>query len=92
MLAMHGTAPYQNVRVEGDDPALVEWLSTPLRAALAKRAALYAVRIATVGRVGEVLVSVDGRNGHVPLLFRTEEMEPGYVCSVVLDTVQRYDI
>jgi hypothetical protein len=82
----------QNVKVEGDDPALLASLSEPLRAALAKRTALYSVRIAAIGHVGEVLVSVDGKNGHVPLLFRTEELEAGYVCSVVLDTVQRYDI
>lgn len=92
MMAIDGAVRHQNVRVEGDNRALVESLSEPLRAALAKRTSRYAISIAAVGRVGEVLVSVDGSNGHVPLLFRTEELEAGYVCSVVLDTVQRYGI
>ena len=38
------------------------------------------------------MISIDGTKGHLPLLFRPEDMEAGYVCSVVKDTVQRYDL
>ena len=82
----------QIVEVGGDDPGLVARLAEPLQRALSSRRAFYAVRIEAVGRVGEVMVSIDGIKGHLPLLFRPEDMEAGYVCSVVKDTVQRYDL
>ena len=67
-------------------------LAEPLRRALADGRAFYAVRIETIGRVGEVMVSIDGAKGRLPLLFRPEELDAGYVCSVVKDTVRRFDL
>jgi hypothetical protein len=80
------------IEVGGDDPSLVARLAEPLQRALSSRRAYYAVRIEAVGRVGEVLVSIDGIRGHLPLLFGPEDMDAGYVCSVVKDTVLRYDL
>jgi hypothetical protein len=80
------------IEVGGDDVSLVARLAEPLQKALSSRRSYYAVRIEAVGRVGEVLVSIDGTKGHLPLLFGPEDMDPGYVCSVVKDTVRRYDL
>jgi hypothetical protein len=82
----------QAVKVDGDDLALVARLTEPLQRALADRHSFYAVHIDAMDRVGEVVVSIDGTHGHVPLLFRSEDLEPGYVCRVVKDTVRQYDI
>ncbi len=82
----------QIVQVAGDDEGLVARLAEPLQRALSERRSFYSVRIEAVGRVGEVMVSIDGAKGHLPLLFRPEEMEVGYVCSVVTRTVRRYDL
>jgi hypothetical protein len=84
--------PEQVVKIGGDDQILVALLSEPLQRALSDRHSLYDVRIETVGRVGEVMVSIDGTNGHLPLLFRPEDMDAGYVCSVVKETVRRFDL
>ncbi len=89
---MSGALERPIVNVGGDDPRLVGRLAEPLQRALAGRRSYYAVRIETVGRVGEVMVSIDGTRGHLPLLFRPEDMDTGYVCSVVEDTVRRYDL
>jgi hypothetical protein len=81
----------QIVEVAGDDEGLVARLAEPLQRALSERRSFYAVRIEAVGRVGEVMVSIDGAKGRLPLLFRPEDMDVGYVCSVVTNTVRRYD-
>jgi hypothetical protein len=91
-MASSGGLERQIVDVAGDDPGLVGRLAEPLQRALSGRRSFYAVRIETVGRVGEVMVSIDGSRGHLPLLFRPEDMEAGYVCSVVKETLQRYDL
>jgi hypothetical protein len=80
------------VEVGGDDLKLVARLKEPLQRALSGRRSFYAVRIEVVGRVGEVMVSIDGSRGHLPLLFGPEDMDAGYVCSVVKDTVRLYDL
>jgi hypothetical protein len=80
------------VEVAGDDIRLVARLAEPLQKALSGRHAFYAVRIESVGRIGEVMVSIDGTRGHLPLLFGPEDMDAGYVCSVVKDTVRRFDL
>ena len=49
------------------------------------------VDVDTVGRVGQVLVSISGFRGCLPLFFQPEELEPGYVCRVVKDTVARFE-
>lgn len=81
----------QAVEVTGSDKGLVDRLAEPLQRALSDRRSHYAVRIETVGRVGEVMVRIDGSKGRLPLLFRPEEMDAGYVCRVVKDTVSRFD-
>jgi hypothetical protein len=80
------------VRIGGDDKGLVALLSEPLQNALSGRRSLYSVQIETVGRVGEVMLSIDSTNGHLPLLFRPEDMDAGYVCGVVKDTVRRFGL
>jgi hypothetical protein len=66
---------------------LLDRLEEPLRRALGHRRAYYRVRIETVGRGGEVLVSILGAKGRLPLIFGQEELEPGHVLSVVRDTL-----
>jgi hypothetical protein len=80
------------VEVGGDDVSLVARLAEPLQKALSGRRSYYAVRIEALGRVGEVMVSIDGTRGHLPLLFGPEDMDAGYVCSVVKDTIRRFDL
>jgi len=82
----------RDVQIDGENPLLVERLRDPLCRALGNRGTVYAVRIDTVGRVGEVLVSVNGSKGRLPLLFDEEELEPGYVFRVVSDTVSRFGL
>jgi hypothetical protein len=76
--------------ISGDSEVLVDRLKAPLHRALVGRRTFYSVRIETVGRVGEVLVSITGSKGRLPLLFGHEELEPGYVASVVHDVVDRF--
>ena len=78
------------VEIDGENPLIVERLTEPLRRALGGRRASYSVRVETVNRVGEVLVSITGRRGRLPLLFAHDELEPGYVFGVVSATVERF--
>jgi len=78
------------VRVEGESQALVDRLREPLQRALADRRAFYAVRVEAVGRAGEVLVSINGSKGRLPLLFGRGELDPGHVSRVVQDAVDRF--
>jgi hypothetical protein len=87
-----GVCGRQVVEIDGDDQALVDRLAEPLRQALSDRHSFYAVHIDAMDRVGEVVVSIDSTRGHVPLLFRSEDLDPGYVRRVVQDTVRRFDI
>ena len=73
-----------------DSEAILVQLQEPLRRALDGRSRSYAVELAAVGRVGEVLVSITGANGRLPLLFGHEELDPGYVSSVVRAAVERF--
>ncbi len=79
------------VRITGQDQFLVEQLKDPLTRALGDRRSVYMVDVDTVGRVGQVLVSISGLRGCLPLFFQPEELEPGYVFRVVKDTVARFD-
>ncbi len=79
------------VRIDGAD-ALVDALEAPLARALGGRGHAYSVRIDSVGRVGEVLVSISGQSGRLPLLFGHEELDPGYVCAVVQGAVTKYGL
>jgi hypothetical protein len=80
------------VQIDGENALLVERLKDPLRRALGNRGAFYSVRIETVGHVGEILVSITGSRGRLPLLLGEEELEPGYVFRVVSDTVSRFGL
>ena len=76
--------------ISGDNEVLVDRLRAPLRRALEGRRSFYSVRIEAVGRVGEILVSITGSKGRLPLLFGHEDLEPGYVSSVVRDVVTKF--
>jgi hypothetical protein len=75
------------IQVFGDSAALVDRLREPLLEALSRRRGCYAVRVDTVGPMGEVLVSITGSQGRIPLLFGREELEVGHVSSVVRGAV-----
>jgi hypothetical protein len=79
------------VQIEGTNAQIVEQLRRPLTRALGDRKTLYRVRVDTEGRVGDVLVSILGHKGRIPLLFAQDELEPGYVQGIVKDTVDRFD-
>ncbi len=78
------------VEIDGENALVVASLREPLSRALGDRQTLYRVHVETIGRVGEVLVSIQGHKGRIPLLFAQDELEPGYVHRVVRDTVDRY--
>lgn len=81
------------VRIEGQDAHLIERLRDPLRRALGDRRTYYSVRIEAIGRVGEVLVSITGSKGHLPLLLRgEEELDAAFVFRQVSDTVSRFGL
>lgn len=80
-------APWVFIAGEG---ALVEQIGHPVRVALAARGVVYHVRIEGVGRCGDVMVSITGEKGRLPLLFSRGELEPGYVVRVVTDTVAKF--
>lgn len=76
--------------LRGDSEALVNLLREPVNKALTGRHAAYEVRVEAIGRVGEVLVSITGSKGRLPLIFGQEELEPGYVSRVIQDAVDRF--
>ena len=80
------------VTVTGENLGLVDLLRDPLSAALAERRRCYDVDVASVGRVGEVVVSISGSRGRLPLFFKADELEPGYVSRVVTDTLARFGL
>ena len=80
------------IRISGDTEAVVERLRQPLLDALAGRRRYYVVEVETVGRVGEILVRITASEGRLPLLFSTDEQEPGFVSRVVRDTVDRFGL
>jgi hypothetical protein len=78
------------VEVDGENASIVERLKEPLRRALGGRRCFYSVHVESVNRVGEVLVSITGHRGRLPLLFASDELEPGYVFGVVSHTIDRF--
>ena len=80
------------IHISGENASLVARLREALNRALDDRQSFYEVRVESVGRVGEVVVSITGLRGHVPLFFGAEELEPGYVSSIVRDTVTRFGL
>ena len=83
-------SPTSLLQVRGDSEALIDLLREPLNKALIGRQSCYDVRVEVVGRVGEVLVSITGSKGRLPLLFGQEELEPGYVSRVIQAAVDRF--
>ena len=79
-----------HVHIAGTDAFIVASLTAALERALGDRGTSYSVEIDAVGRVGETLVSITGSRGHLPLIFGHGDMEPGYICSVVQRSVNRY--
>jgi hypothetical protein len=78
------------MRISGDNDVLVDRLKRPLQRALEGRNTAYSVRIEAVGRVGEVMVCITGSKGRLPLRFGYEELEPGYVSTVVHGVMNRF--
>lgn len=79
------------VRIEGEAP-LLQSLRTPLRRALARRPAPYRVCVRAVGGCGEVLVSITTARGPLPLRFAGDDLEPGFVASVVRSSLDRFGL
>jgi hypothetical protein len=77
------------ILVSGENARLVDQLREPIRRALANRRSFYRVSVDNVGRAGEVLVSITGSHGHVPLCLAASELEPAHFSEVVRDTVSR---
>ena len=82
--------PQGHLEITGKNAPLLEQLRAPLRRALGDRGRFYAVHVEPVGRVGEVLVSITGSRGRLPLLFSPEDLEPGDVFRTVSDTVDKF--
>jgi len=76
------------IQLVGENPALVDRLREPLLQALSLRRSCYAVRVDAVGPMGEVLVSITGSQGRIPLLFGREELDAGHVSKVVEGAVE----
>jgi len=76
-----------HVRISGNNEGLVTSLEEPVRVALEGRHRWYFVRIDDLGKVGEVLISITGSKGRLPLLFGRGELEPAHVAEVVEDAV-----
>jgi hypothetical protein len=79
------------VRFGGSDTALVDRLKEPLTRALRQRHHVYMVGIDALHPGGDVLVSIHGARGCLPLLFRSRDLEAGHVFQVVTDTLGQLD-
>jgi hypothetical protein len=62
-------------------------MRAPLVKALAARRRYYAVTVVPLGPRGDVLVSITGSKGRIPLLFGCHELQPAYVSRVVRGAV-----
>ena len=80
------------LRIEGEY-TLLQRFEEPLRRALGGRRAYCEVQIHSLGgRRGEVIISIAGTKGRVPLILGQDQLEPDYVVSVVRDTVEKHDL
>jgi hypothetical protein len=77
------------VDVGGNVATLVARMRRPLLRALSGRHGVYAVWIEALDPRGDVLVSITGSNGRVPLLFGPDELQPRHVSSVVRNALDR---
>ena len=82
--------PHGQLEITGMSAPLLDHLRAPLHRALGARGRFYAVHVEAVGRVGEVLVSITGSKGRLPLLFSPDELAPGDVFRTVSDTVDKF--
>jgi hypothetical protein len=71
-------------------PALVQRVQGALHLALDERRRLYRIEVAEIGRCGDILISINGSNGRLPLLFAEGDLEPGPLRNVVQRTVERF--
>jgi hypothetical protein len=78
----------RNIEISGD--GRFDGLVDPLCRALEDRHRFYRVHVEAVGRVGEVLVTITGSRGHLPLILSPQDLEPGDVFRMVSDTVDRF--
>jgi hypothetical protein len=77
------------VQIRGENRTLVDQLREAVAGALEGRRTVYVVEIAAVGRDGEVLISIHGSRGRLPLLFHKDELAPAHVHELVKETVGR---
>jgi hypothetical protein len=80
----------RNLEITGDRS--LDGLKDPLCRALAGRRRFYRVRVEGMGRAGEVLVSITGSRGHLPLILSPQDLEPGDVFRVVCDTMDKFGL
>jgi hypothetical protein len=64
-------------------------MRAPLVKALSGRLCFYAVRVAELGPRGDVLISITGSKGSVPLVFGPDELQEGHVSTVVRGALDR---
>lgn len=77
------------VHIAGDGAALVDRLRRPLLKALSGRQSFYSVRVAILGPMGDVLVSITGSKGSVPLLFGPHDLQGAHISRVVRGALDR---
>ena len=80
------------VEFTGDNAHLLDLLREPISRALGDRRTRYHVQVESVGRVGEVVVTITGFKGRVPLFLGGEELEPGYVTRLINETISKYGL
>ena len=78
------------LHIEGER-TLLQRFEEPLRRALGGHH-YYEVQIHSLGLGGEVLISIAGTKGRLPLIFGQDKLEPDYVGSVVRDSVEKLDL
>lgn len=78
------------VEISGD--RTLDCLRDPVYRALADRRRFYSVHVEALGRVGEVLVTITGSRGRLPLILSPQDVEPGDVFRMVSDTVDKFGL
>jgi hypothetical protein len=84
--------PLAEVDLSGDSTLVRYRLKAPLCRALEGRHRFYRVRVEALGQVGEVLVTITGSRGHLPLIFSPQDLDSGDVYRLVSDTVDRFGL
>jgi hypothetical protein len=77
------------VHIRGEGVAVVDRMRAPLLRALSGRRSFYAVRVETLGPGGEILVSITGSKGRIPLLFGADELQAAHISRVVRCALER---